>query len=452
MSAVQDQTLLIRGAGVITMDSTLGDFVTGDVLISNGRIAQVAARIDAPDGAELIDGSALIAMPGFIDAHRHQWQGLLRNALPVEDVDAYFKRVNLGLATVYSPEDAYLGTLVSALGALDAGITTVFDWSHIQTTPAHSDAVIAALRESGIRAVFGFGMPGRRDMGHAWPQDLLRLQRDQFGSATGLVTLALATRGPEYGADETVRADFSMARDAGLIVSVHCAINGNRSTGQIERFGREGLLGPHVNLVHCNNLTATEWKIIADTGTSVCITPSSEMQMGQGIPPIQPALDVGIRPGLGIDVETSVPGDMWTQMRIVYALQRMNAAQLHYAGISSPRAMDLQDILECATTGGARCAGLADRVGTLTPGKDADVILLRADLLNVLPVNDLRGAVVTNMDARNVDSVFVAGQPVKRGGRMLDIDVPALARRLYAGRDRLFAAAEQPLHSPVARL
>ena len=447
-----DRPLLVKGAGVITMDSELGDRLRGDILIQDGKIAAIAASIDSPDDAEIIDAPWAIAMPGFVDAHRHQWQGVLRNALPVEDVGAYFQRVNLGLATAFTPEDAYLGTLVSALGALDAGVTGMFDWSHIQTTPAHSDAVIAALRDAGIRAVFGFGMPGRRDRGHAWPHDLLRLQREHFTSADDLVTLALATRGPEYGTDEAVKADFAMANDAGVIVSVHAAINGNRMTGQIERFGREGLLGPHVNLVHCNNLTATEWKIVADTGTTICITPSSEMQMGQGVPPIQPALDAGVLPGLGVDVETSVPGELWTQLRLLYALQRMNAAQLHYAGLAAPAMMDLQQILACATIAGARCMGVHGQTGTLTVGKAADLILLRADMLNVLPVNDMRGAVVTNMDARNVDSVFVAGRALKRGGRMLGVDLPALAQRLYASRDRLFEEAGQTLPSPVTRL
>ncbi|MDB5875037.1 MAG: amidohydrolase [Ramlibacter sp.] len=438
------RSMVIRGAAVITMDGELGDLQQADIHILDGVIKQIGPSLQVQD-AETIDASAMIAMPGFIDGHRHLWEGVIRNTLPTEDLAAYFRLVNKSFATGYGPEDAYLGTLVSALGALDSGTTTVFDWSHIQTTPAHTEATIAALRESGLRSVFGFGMPALEDQGHRWPQDLLRLQKEEFSSADQLLTLALASLSPEHVPEAMAKAHFQLARDAGLI-GVHAGLQGMGEANAIERFGKVGLLGPYVNLVHCNTLSATEWSMIEDTGTSVCITPSSEMQMGQGVPPIQQALDAGVMPSLGIDVETSVPGDMWTQMRVLYALQRSDAFKLLHAGAKACGMIDCNDVLQYATIAGARAARLDRKVGSLVPGKVADIVLLRADRLNVLPLNDLKTAVVLNMDARNVDTVMVAERVVKREGHMKQ-----LSSRPYQSRDWVFSKAAIPCRSPGHR-
>lgn len=455
MSSVQQdrqgRSVLIRGCGIITMDPVLGDLTTGDIHLRGGVIVEIGRDLQVAD-AEVIEASNMIAMPGFIDGHRHLWEGVVRNALPTEDLGGYFKRVNEGFARAYTPEDAYLGTLVSAIGALDAGITTVFDWAHIQTTPEHTSATIAALRESGLRAVFGFGPPGHQERGHQWPHDLLRLQKEEFASRDQLLTLALASVSPEHCPDEMAKAHFAMAREAGLIISVHAAMNGFGEPDQILRFGKEGQLGPHVQLVHCNTLTPDEWRMVADTGTTICFTPSTEMQMGQGVPPIQPAIDAGVLPSIGIDVETSVPGDMWTQLRIVYALQRMQSHERRFRGEEAPRCIDCDDLLQYATVAGAATTGLQDKVGTLAPGKQADIILLRADMSNVMPVNDMKSAVALSMDARNVDTVMVAGKIVKRAGSLVGVDLAALNARLYEARDRLYAETGELPPSPDRRL
>jgi cytosine/adenosine deaminase-related metal-dependent hydrolase len=440
----QHPHLLIQGGGVVTMDERLGELPVADVRVVDGRIAEVGPNLQVGD-AHVIDARSHIVMPGFVEAHRHLWEGVIRNELPTEDLNGYFMRVNKGFAGVYTPEDAYLGSLVSALGALDSGITTVFDWAHIQTTPDHTRAAIEALTESGLRTVFGFGMPGAEDRGHQWPQDLFRLRKDSAFADGGLLTLALATLSPEHVPYDMAKAHFALAREAGVIVSVHSGLQGMGTPDQIERFGREGLLGPDVNLVHCNTLSKAEWQIIGETGTSVSITPSSEMQMGQGVPPIQQALDAGVVAGLGADVETSVPGDMWTQMRVLYALQRSNIFEARFAGQQDvPELMTPLQMLQCATLGGAACCGLLDRVGSLTPGKQADIVLLRTDMLNIMPVNDMTSAILLNADARNIDTVLVAGRIVKQHGRMLGVDMPQLVRRLHASRDQVFKAVNAP--------
>jgi 5-methylthioadenosine/S-adenosylhomocysteine deaminase len=451
-SSLVGRPLLIRGGGVITMDPKVGDLQRADIHVRDDVIVEIGANLTVQD-AEVIDASAMIVMPGFVDGHRHLWEGALRNALPTEDLNEYFMIVNKGFALAFSPEDAYLGTLASALGALDVGITTVFDWAHIQATPAHTEATIAALRESGLRTLFAFGPPPEfEDQRHRWPQDILRLQKEEFSSTDQLLTLALASYSPEHVPDAMAKAHFQLARDAGLIISVHAGLNGMGEPNANERYGQEGLLGPHVNLVHCNTLSAAEWGLIHDTGTSVSITPSSEMQFGQGVPPIQRARDAGVVPSLGIDVETSLPGDMWTQMRVLYALQRSNAFEQHFAGTKNVERMNCDDILQCATVGGAVATRLERKVGTLAPGMQADMILLRADTLNVMPVNDLKAAVVLNMDPRNVDTVLVAGRFVKRNGRMIGVDMKQLAIRLYESRDHVYSKSNIPCRSRAHRI
>jgi 5-methylthioadenosine/S-adenosylhomocysteine deaminase len=448
--AASGRSLLIRGGGVISMDPYIGDLASGDVHIRDGVIVDVGQYLDVPD-ADIIDATSMVVMPGFVDGHRHLWEGIIRNSLPNGDLGDYGRVVLGACAPALEPDDAYLGTLVSALGALDAGVTTVLDWAHIQTTPDHTAATIAALRESSIRAVFAFGPPGAQDRGHAYPQDVLRLRQDEFASTDQLLTLGLATISPEHAPDEVARPNFELARETDLLVSAHAGVAGFGEPNQIERYGAEGLLGPQVNLVHCNTLTETEWKIIADTGTTVSITPSAEMQMGHGVPPIQPAVDAGVTPSLGVDVETSAPGDMWTQMRLIFGIQRSNALQLLHSGKSAPALINVDDVLRYATIGGATATRLQDKVGTLAPGKQADLILLRADMINVLPVNDLRSAVVHNMDARNVDTVIVAGRVVKRDGSLLGVDMTRLASEIHSSRERVFTRAGQPYFAVAPR-
>uniref|UniRef100_UPI0035CB7BE5 amidohydrolase family protein n=1 Tax=uncultured Sphingomonas sp. TaxID=158754 RepID=UPI0035CB7BE5 len=457
MSVIDDtarqsaRPLFIQGGGIITMDPVLGDIVRGDVHVRDGRIAEVGEGLVPPPDAEVVDARTMIVMPGFIDGHRHLWEGVIRNALPTDDLNDYFKNVNEGFAQHFRPEDAYLGTLVGALGAIDAGITTVFDWSHIQSNRDFTRATIAGLRESGLRTLFAYGPAGRRDIGAQWPEDLLSLKADEFPSNDALVTLALGGLSPEHVPHAFSARMFDLARDADVVISCHAGINGMGEGGEILRFAREGRLGPKVNLVHCNTLNADEWRAIADTGTTVSVTPSSEMQMGQGVPPIQRALDVGMKISLGVDVETSLPGDLWTQMRIIYALQRMNAYELHFGGKERPSVITCDDLLDYITIAGARATAMEDRIGSLSPGKQADIVLLEAKHINVMPVNNMRSAVALNMDGRNVDTVMVAGRILKRHGRLLGVDLNALACRLYDARDHVFPAFKAELPSPVAR-
>jgi len=448
-SSTSRSTLLIKGASILTMDPDLGDLEAGDIFIEDGKIADVAHSIEAPH-AEIIDARDMIAIPGFVDTHRHLWEGLLRNALPDGTLSDYFSVVNERFGPAYEPKDVYYGTLLSALGAVNAGVTTVLDWAHIQNSPEHTDASIAALRDSGIRAVFAFGTP-TADRGHKYPGDILRLRREVFSSDDQLLTLALATASPEYAPDEVVKAQWRIAREADARITVHAGIAGICRAGEIGRFGHEGMLGPDVTLVHCATLSETEWKILADTGTTVSISTPIELQMGHGQPPIQQAIDASLAPSLSVDVETSAPGDFFTQMRTTLAVQRGMAFARAHSGSEQPALLGVRDVLGYATVAGAAANGLSHKIGSISIGKQADLVLLKIGV-SVMPVNDLAGAVVLGMDVSNVDTVLVGGKMLKRNGTLIGVDLDRLGTHVYEARDRVFRNADVCCFHPHGHL
>ena len=419
--------VLLRGGAVITMDTAVGDFETADVLIDGSRIAEVGPDLEA--SAEVVDASNMIVMPGFVDTHRHMWQGQLRNILPNGLLSDYGRDITGAARAVFRPEDAYIGDLVIALGAINAGVTTVLDWSHIGNTPDHTDAAIEGLRESGIRGVYAFG-GGAAGPENQYPEDIRRLRADYFASDDQLLTLAMAA-----GANA---AAWAVARDVGAPITLH--VNGS---GQL--LGLADDMGPDVTYIHAPNLMEAEWRLVADTGGHISIAAPIEMEMGHGIPPIQQALDHGIRPSLSTDVETEMPGDFFTQMRTVYTLQRMQALARQQAGEENPPALlTVREVMEFATIQGARDNALEQKTGTLTPGKAADVIMLRMDAINVMPVNNVYGAVVLGMDTSNVDTVFIDGQAKKWQGDLVGVDLDRVLRLATESRDYVVSEAGWP--------
>jgi 5-methylthioadenosine/S-adenosylhomocysteine deaminase len=434
------RTLLKNGC-VLTLDPALGNHRQADLLIEGTRIAAVGRNLAIAD-AQVIDASNMIVMPGFIDTHRHIWEGILRNIAADATLDEYFVDILGVLAPVYRPQDAYAGNLVSALGAIDAGVTTLLDWSHIQNTPEHSDAAIAALRESGLRSVFAYGTPNL-DMPAWWhnsslkhPEDVKRIAKQYFSSDDQLMTLALAPRGPEFTTFEVSKHDWALAREVGVRISVHVGVALAGKHGKLAEMGRAGLLGPDTTYIHCCTLSDEELQMIADTGGSVSLACPVEMQMGHGLPPVQRCLDRGLRPSLSVDVETTMSGDLFAQMRSVLTLQRAMINEQKLQGKENlPAMLTTRDVIQFATIEGARATGMESKVGTLTPGKEADIIMLRTDCINVLPLNDPIGVVVRGMDSSNVDSVFIAGTPRKRHGKLLDVDMARITRLVYESRD-----------------
>jgi cytosine/adenosine deaminase-related metal-dependent hydrolase/ribose/xylose/arabinose/galactoside ABC-type transport system permease subunit len=422
---------LIRGGIVLSLDPEVGDFANADVLIDGDRIAAIGPGL-AADDAEVIDASGMIVMPGFVDSHRHIWEGILRNIgtdVPLEGRVSYISFVLRTLAPAFRPEDAYAGNLVSAVGAIDAGITTLLDWSHIQASPAHTDAVVQALRDSGLRAVFGYGFPWWGKWEERQPSWFVRAATEHFSSPDGLLTLALAAPGPEFTDFEVARDHWKLARETGARITAHVGVGTYGQDAKVQEMGEAGLLGPDTTYIHCTTLNDTEIQMIVDTGGTVSLASPVEMMMGHGMPPIQKFLDRGLKPSLSVDVETNVPNDMFTQMRSVIALQHALADEVGKPGIT------MRDVLSYATMEGARAHGLEDKVGSLTVGKAADLIMLRTDKINVIPINDPVTAVVAGMDTSNVDSVFIAGREMKRHGKLLHVDWGAVKRMTLESRD-----------------
>ena len=440
-----ENRLLIRGGTVLSLDPDIGELPVGDVLIEDGKIVAVAAHLDVED-AEIVDGTDRIVMPGFVDTHRHTWQAPWRNIGSDWTLAHYFTGIHAGLSGHYRPQDTYIGNLLGTLEALESGITTLLDWSHNLSTPEHADAAIAALRESGSRAVFahGGGAPEwaavPSDVPHT--HDVKRIREQYFSSEDQLVTMAMALRGPQFAAKETAIHDWALAREIGARVTVHVGDGEWGKTRPVAWMHEQGMLTDEVTYVHCNTLGDDELAMIADTGGTASVSADVEVQMGHGWPATGRLLDAGIRPSLSIDVCTSHGGDMFGAMRATIAAQRgLDNAAAEAASDADALRLSCRDVLSFATIEGARACGLDDRIGSLTPGKDADVILIRTDSLAMTPLNNASGAVVYNAHAGMVDTVLVAGRVVKRDGELVSVDVPRIRRLAVETRDHLLAQA-----------
>jgi cytosine/adenosine deaminase-related metal-dependent hydrolase len=452
--------LLLRDGIVLTLDDAVGDFAKADVLVERGKIVAVGPNLHA--GGQVVDCSGKILIPGFVDTHRHMWQGLLRSIGPDDLLLDYLQSILMGFALRLTPEEVYLGDLIAALSAMNAGVTTVLDWSHINTTPAHSDAVVQALKDSGIRAVYGYG-PNFFHPDPAtnpYPNDIFRLRDQYFSTEDQLLTLALAPAGPQFAGVPFAVTEWNTARhpDVQARISVHVGV-GADGPGWVKQLsdalaaGRHRGLGDDTTYIHSCTLTEQEFDLIEDTGGFFSVAAPIEMQMGHGIPPIQTALDRGIPLSLSVDVETNMPTDMFTQMRAAFALQRglKNEEHLFHFEIPDPgleehreKLLTVRDVLKLATIGGAEANGLGKKIGTLTPGKDADIVVLDATQINVAPFNSATGAVVLAMDTSNVESVLIAGQFVKRKGRLVGANVDQLLRRAQGVHDALMARSGRP--------
>lgn len=388
-------TMIIRGGTAVDTDPVQAR--AADVLVEDGRIAAVGPDLPVPAGAEVLDATGMLVLPGFVDTHRHTWQAGLRARCVDTSLAAYLDLVLGTIGPRYQPDDVRTGTLAGALECLDAGITTVVDWNHVQHTPDHTAAALDALRTAGVRAVFGYCV---RD------PDVAAARRVHAATG-GLVTMAAAPFGPEIVDEDAALAEWRVARELDLAVTVHMGALGADSAARgLDFLARNGLLGPRTSYAHGNDYSDEQLKIIADSGGTISVSPVVEMALGMGAPVTARALAAGVPVGLGADTVLSGPGDMFSLMRATYAQARLDSG------------FTTGDALRAATVEGARVAGL-DGLGTLTPGSHADLVLLRTDLPGVAPVHDPVASIVLSMDTRSVDTVIVGGRVVKRDGRLL---------------------------------
>jgi len=485
-------------------DPIVGGFRQADVLIEGNKILNVGRSLNG-GGAAVIDVSGRIVMPGFIDTHHHQFETALRAWLAdgVLIIDGsgspsgsrtYFENILLRFAPAYKPADVYISELFGGLSQLDDGVTTVHDVSQIHHSPQHSDAAIQALIDTGRRAAFGYFESAGGVPGNLYPQDATRIINTWFGgpgtnlSKNGLVHMIMG--GEVYLGNVTTDKSWTLGRSLGLQIAAHILSpfgitpildalaaghgggtdipQGNPGNGKIDI--RDDNL-----FIHMTGQSPMGWQQVHDKGAQVSIAFPIEMNMRHGIPPIikmqQLAMAAGtpFEPSLSTDVEVTMTADFFTQMRVAMNLQRMVVNQMILeqgangtkietandafyppnqwptpaAGI--PPLLTTRDVLRYATMNGAKALRLDKKVGSLTPSKEADIIILDPTAINVAPLNHVPGAVVSLMDRTNVETVIVAGKVRKWKGQLLDVNLDKLRSQLEASRDAIFKAAGEPV-------
>jgi cytosine/adenosine deaminase-related metal-dependent hydrolase len=433
MSTQKNGRTLLKGGTVVTMDPRVPNLSTGDVLVEGGRIAAVGPNLPG-DGAETINAAGCIVMPGLVDAHHHMWLGVMRRMMPdVDDLFAYIDVVAETLGTHYRPRDMYLSTKLTAVASLDAGITTIIDACHSSRSPEHTDAALDALNDSGIRALHmvGAAMDKKASAAHL-PGDLKRLA-GKWNQGKGLVRVGL------FG---MFNIDWwRVARELDMRILTEFI-------GDLAKLGPEfdepGLLGSHNIFNHCTRLPDETWKRLAKAGVNVTINPRSDALFGFDDESFayQQAIDHGLTPALGIDLDTAFGSDLFGEMHALFGQQRSAMRYRRFRGEENvPAPISAEAVLTAATVNGARAAGLENEVGTLTPGKQADIIMVRTDGVAVFPTTNAIGTIVQAVERSDVDTVMVAGEIRKRAGRLVDVDVTRLHSEVNASRDYLLEAS-----------
>ena len=458
------QRYVIRNGHVMSMDPAVGDIVRGDVLVEGKRILAVGRNLNAGNADE-IDAEGRIVMPGFIDTHHHQFEtairsfiadGLLFNDGQPHGMINYFEYILGRFAPVYRPQDVYISELFGSLSQLDAGVTTSHDISQIHYSREHSEAAIKGSADSERRIVFGFFEGARADLqgsppGAWYPEGATFLKKRYFSSSNQLMTMSMGGEIYLQPAPAVYTRAWKLGRELKIPVVAHIVGSFGMqpefdaiATGQREvRFGADNLF------IHMTGMSDVGWQAVKDAGAHVSLAVPIEMNMRHGTPPILKTLEFGVQPSLSVDVEVTLTADMFAQMRSTMTLHRMfmNAKALgepYAAGFPQQELLTSRDVLRYATMEGARDLRLDGKVGSLTPGKEADIIILDAEAINVAPLNVVPGAVVSLMERSNVETVIVAGKVRKWRGRLLDVDLRALRTQLEASRDYLFSAAGVP--------
>ena len=433
MSTHPNSRTLFKAGAIVTMDPTVPNLPIGDVLVEGGRIAAVGLNIQADD-ADVIDAAGSIVMPGLVDAHHHMWLGVMRRMMPdVDDLFAYIDVVAETLGAHYRPRDMYLSTKLTAVASLDAGITTIIDACHSSRSPEHTDAALDALDDSGIRALHmvGAAMDKGASSDHL-PDDLKRLAAN-WNQGAGLVRVGL------FG---QLNLDWwKVARSLDMRILTEFI-------GDLAKLGSEfdepGLLGPHNIFNHCTRVPEETWKRFAKAGVNVTVNPRSDALFGFDDESFayQQAVDHGLTPALGIDLDTAFGSDLFGEMHALFGQQRSAMRYRRFRGEAGvPAPISVEAVLKSATINGARAAGLESEIGALTPGRQADIIMVRTNGVAVFPVTNAIGTIVQAVERSDVDTVMVAGEIRKRAGKLVGVDVAKLHAEVNASRDYLLEAS-----------
>ncbi|ASW04788.1 amidohydrolase family protein [Rhizobium sp. 11515TR] len=429
MSDLSHPRTLFKGGTILAMDRTVGNLASGDLLVEGDRIAAIGPNLAVTD-ATVIDASDTIVMPGLIDAHHHMWLGAMRRMMPdVHDLFAYIDVVAETLGCHYRPLDMYLATRLTALACLDAGITTVIDACHSSRSPEHTDAALDALDGSGIRALHmvGAAMDKKASAAHL-PGDLKRLA-ENWNRGDGLVRVGL------FG---QLNLDWwKVARSLDMRILTEF-IGDLAKLGP--EFAEEGVLGPHNIFNHCTRIPQETWRLFANAGVNITINPRSDALFGFDDESFayQQAVDHGLTPAVGIDLDTAFGSDMFGEMHALFLQQRSAMRYRKFRGEDNvPAPITVERVLEAATVNGAGAAGLEKEVGSLAPGKQADIIMVRTNGVAIMPVNNAAGTIVQAVERSDVDTVMVAGKIRKYGGKLVGTDLIKLSADITASRDHL---------------
>ncbi|MET4273214.1 MULTISPECIES: amidohydrolase family protein [unclassified Bradyrhizobium] len=451
---------LIKSAIIISMDDAIGDLPDGDVLIEGSRIVDVRSSIDLGGAAEteIVDGTGRIVIPGLINAHMHTWQTGLRGYAANWTLLEYFRRMHAGLATVFRPEDIYIATLVGALNQINHGTTTLVDWCHNNPTPDHTDAAVRGLIESGIRAAFFHGSPKPEpkpgephfsEIPHP-RHEVERLLAGPLADRDGLVTLGLAILGPHYSTLDVAMHDFRLAREFKLIASMHQGGGPAKTPVGWEKLIEAGLVGASTNIVHGNDLPDDLLDRMVDLGVSFSVTPENEMIQGHGFPITGRLLKRAVRPTIGIDLESVLGGDLFSAARVALSMQRAldnTESRKNSGAIPATTTVPVREALRWITTEGARMLGREDQIGSLTPGKLADLVIIDCSDLNLVPVHDPVSTVVMQTSLANIEAVMIGGVWKKRNGRLLADGLEAKKQLLVQSGRRLVQDIERQGHA-----
>lgn len=442
---------LFVNASIISMDSDVGDLENGQLLIENELIIAIGKDLSSNQNtkdAEVIDCNGCILIPGLVNAHMHTWQTGLRGAASNWTLLEYFRHVHRGLATLFTPEDIYIATLVGAVNQLNCGVTTLGDWCHNNPTPEHTDAAIRGLTESGIRALFFHGSP-KPDPKPGQPHfseiphprhEIERLLSNSLADRNGLVTLGMAILGPHYSTLDVSLNDFYLAQEFGLVASMHQGGGPAVAPGGWDEIESQGLLSSKINIVHGQGLDEGQLSRFCDSGVTFSIAPENEMTQGHGFPVTGLVRQYGGVVSLGVDLESVISGDMFSVARMALGMQRAldNDTSRQVQGkIPDTSTITTKEALSWITIDGARALGLDDRTGSLKPGKQADIVVLDSNQLNMQPVNNPVSSVVMQASLANVSSVMVAGKFMKRDGQLL-IDSASGIDELKASGGRIY--------------
>jgi 5-methylthioadenosine/S-adenosylhomocysteine deaminase len=420
---------LIKGGWVVSMDDAIGDIRGGDVLIEDDKIVEVGHGIDGGDAA-VIDATDMIVSPGMINMHEHTWQTGVRGTVSNWTMFEYSQLMHATAVPHFTPDDVRIANLCGALNQIHSGTTTLFDWHHCNATTDHTDAAIDSLEEAGIRAVYGHGQtkteakPGEapfNERPHS-RERVERLRKGRLSSDEGLITMAMCIQGVGFSVWECIEHDVRLAKDMGLRWSNHTGAEGIPMFAEnaVQRLHDLGLLGPEADFVHATNLTDDELKLIIDTGGSITVAPECECNFGHGNPATGRVLELGGTPSFGIDLESNISGDMFSVVRFGLQLERgMYTDARSRPTKNMPEHLKTRVALEWATIGNARALGMEDRIGSLTPGKQADIILTRGTDINTCPVHDPVQTLVFMATPFNVDTVLIAGEVKKRDGKLV---------------------------------